>query len=247
MRRPPSRAGSTTAYPIARGPGPPVSHEPPPTPRGKDPGARSNPVRILGGFFADLPPSGVIFYDRHMERPFPKPLMPVVNESWQKGYEIWADSLPKQRTLIITDLSFTAYRNDNIGVGQPIAVPPGALSDSLGFQFTIGERWEIDIKNNLQGAGAGNVAAAGGNSGIGLQEFSVNGRMDPTGSSFSRRYGRQGKFALFCRGSQRMVAKFVAFQLPPVEIVKVTFDINGWEVPSNLLDHVMQTGEWGLR
>ncbi|HEY5658190.1 MAG TPA: hypothetical protein VIY27_10420 [Myxococcota bacterium] len=203
-------------------------------------------MRIMQGFFAGLPPPGVEFFDRTFERPFPKPLQPIINKSWQKTYGIWKHDLPNQQALVIRDLEWIPYRNSTIGVNEPIPVASGVLSDSLGFQFLIGSRWEVNIKNNLQGVGSPNVAASSGNSGFSLQESSVPSGMDPTGGSFSRRYGAQGGFVLYARGGQRLESKFFAIKPPPVELLKIQFRISGWSVPSTLLDNLFEAGEWGL-
>ena len=208
---------------------------------------RSTPVRIMQGFFANLPPAGVQFFDRTFEQPFPNPLQPLAGSSWQKSYPLWRYKIPPQRALVIRNMQWTPYRNDNIGVGQPIAIPPGSVATSLGFQLLIGGRWKLDINNNLQGAGSPNLTVAGGgNVGIAFQEASVPSGMDPDGGSFSDRYGNQGGFVLYARPGELLESKFFAFAIPPVQILKVQFRINGWVVPSLLLDTLFETGQWGL-
>lgn len=247
MRRPPqqSRAGSVPGSPIGRPAGPPVSGQP----KGAPKKGRSTPVRIMQGFFAGLPPPGVMFFDRTFERPFPKPLQILQDSSWQAGYDIWSYDLPAQRTLIIRDLSWTAFRNDNIGVGTSTPVAPGALAESLGFQFLIGDRWTLDIKNNNQGAGSPIVQQGLqflGNGGVSVRETSVNGRTDPTGAPFSGRYGTASSFAMYAQGGQKLTSRFYAFRQPPVEVTKVQFNLNGWLVPKALWTNMLESGEWGL-
>lgn len=206
----------------------------------------STPVHITSGFFQSLPPQGVQFVDVSFERRFPKPLQPIVGQSWQKSYPIWKHKLPPQHGLVIRDLEWTAFRNDNIGVGGPKKVEPGVLSESVGYQFLIGSRWKLNLNNNLQGAGSPFVATAGGNVGIGLQESSVPSGMDPTGASFSRRFGAQGGFVLYARPQEILESRFFAFASPPVDVLKISFRLNGWQVPSVLLDHLLSRGQWGL-
>jgi hypothetical protein len=200
----------------------------------------------MQGFFAGLPPTGVQFFDRNFVRAFPKPLQVVATDSWQKGYDIWRKTLTDQTVLVIRDLSWTAFRNNNIGVGIPEPIDPGTLGGSLGFQLLIGDRWQLDIKNNRQGAGSATVNALGGNSGISNFDSNVNGRMDPTGAPFSARYGTASSFALYAQGGEELVSKFYAFAKPPIEVVAVQFNLNGWAVPKALWTHMLETGQWGI-
>jgi hypothetical protein len=249
MRRPGRARAGTGAAPgyEVRAPLPPPRLEDGPAAQAapRAPGG-SAPVRIMGGFFANLPPRGVQFFDRTYDAAFPKPLVVVVGRSWQKGHLIWQEKVPANQVIVIRDLAWTAYRNNNIGVGEPTPIAPGSLSDSLGFQLSIGNRWTVDIKNNLQGAGSPTVTGSGGNLGIGQQEFSVPSAFDPLGSSFAARFGAQGGFAIYGRPGMLLESKFFAFNVPPVEVLKVQFRINAWLVPSQLFDHLERTGQWGL-
>lgn len=240
MRRPrQARGGATQPTPL----GVPV----PGSASGKPRPKRAHPVRIAeGGFFADLPPPGVQFFDRVYERAFPKPLQTIAGGSFQKGYDLWSKREDEQRVLIIRDIAFTAFRNDTIGVGRPIPVAPGVLSDSIGWQFTIGERWQIDIKNNQQGVGSPLQQQLGGGKGLGSTETNIAGRFDPLGGSFARRYGANGKFTLYAQPNERLNAKFFVMVPPPVELLKMQFRINGFSIPQALWIAALQTGAWGL-
>ncbi len=200
----------------------------------------------MQGFFAGLPPPGVQFFDRTFTRLFPRPLQVVATESWQKGYLIWQKKLDPQRVLVIRDLSWTAFRNNNIGVGTPQPIAPGSLSASIGYQFLIGDRWQLDIKNNRQGAGSPTVNAIAGNTGISNFDTSINGRFDPSGAPFSGRYGTASSFAMYAQGGQELTSKFYVFDRPPVEVLSIQFNLNGWVVPKALWTHMLETGQWGI-
>jgi len=190
------------------------------------------------GFLDNLPPQSGTFFDRTYEQFFPKPLQTVIGGSFQKGYLLFRAAVRPNMGILVRDFSFQVFQASGIGQAMSVPVEPGNLSQFMGFEFTIGGRWSIDMSNNNQGAGSPLINTTG-QKGITNFDVSVLSRFDPIGSSAARRYGYHGQFAVYGWPGQEMLAKYWVFRQPPVEVQRVRFRINGWTMNDEVMRRII--------
>lgn len=181
------------------------------------------PVRVTGGFFENLPPSALIFFNRTFVSRVPSPLqMGAAASPFPRQLQIVAFQVPARQVLVVKDVVFTGFQRSGI---DPQDVAPVADKRLLGFvtySFRISNSSPLDFATNVGGA-----ATPGGQSEFapiaGVNTFPTNAF--PFGGSIKN---INPLFAAYARPAQNVVLSYTLLQPPRIDVRQFSAELSGY-------------------
>jgi hypothetical protein len=184
-------------------------------------------VRVTQGFFAQLPPNAVAFFDRQYISDFPRPIQVGPGNAYPRNVPILDLTVPEGSVIVIRDGVFGAYQQNGLDVNDTVPVDNKRLLSYVAFAFDINGRGMTDFQNNIYGTGGllareAVITVQGGLS----SAAQVPSTVKPYGGSIVS--GPPGAFALYAMPQQRIRASAWVVRPPPFEVRRFSFDISGF-------------------
>lgn len=197
-----------------------------PLPQGS-PGASVQTVRMTQGFFAQLPPGSLAFYDRQYISDYPRPIQVGAGNAYPRQVPILDLTVPEGSVIIIRDGVFGAFQQNGLGIEDTVPVDHKRLLTFVAFAFDINNKAQADSQNNLYGTGGllAKQAVQQGNNVL-SSAAQVPSTVKPYGGSII--IGPAGSFALYAMPQQRIRASAWIVRPPPFEIRRFAFDMSGF-------------------
>lgn len=184
-------------------------------------------VRVSQGFFAQLPPNAVAFFDRQYISDFPRPIQVGVGNAYPRRVSILDLTVPEGSVIVIRDGVFGAYQQNGLDVNDTVPVDNKRLLSYVAFAFDINGRSQRDYQSNVYGIGGLLAAEAAVTANAALSAAAqVPSTAKPYGGSIIS--GPPGAFALYAMPQQVLRASAWIVRPPPFEVRRFSFDISGF-------------------
>lgn len=210
-------------------------------------GASKNvqPVRIVDGFSATLPPRSRTFFQRIYFAPMPRPIVKAPGNSFPFPVPICRIKAPERQVVVIRAAFVGVYASTGISPEDIAVVPPARVVSYFGFSFKIGQRGLTDFNTNSvqslggpasvlvssSGQGADDLASAGLSPGAG-QVYPFSGRLTPP---------EDENFAAYARpGDEISITAFV-LRPPQYDARLFSAQISGWLSGESELDKIIDS------
>lgn len=193
----------------------------------KGPAPAIQAVRLSQGFFSQLPPNALAFYDRHYISDFPRPIQVGPGNAYPRQVPILDLTVPAGEVIVVRNGVFNAYQQNGLGIEDTVPVDHRRLLTFVAFSFDVNGRAQADIQNNIYGVGGllGKQAVA-----LGQGALSAGAQVPSTALPYggSMAVGPVDSFALYAMPQQRIRATAWVVRPPPFEIRRFSFDMSGW-------------------
>lgn len=180
-------------------------------------------VRVTDGFFQQLPPSTLMFFDRTFVARVPKPLQAGAAASpYPRQLTIVAFQVPARQVLVVRDVVFTGFTQGGIDPQDVTPVDSKRLVNFVTYAFRVADRAPTDFNTNVGGALSTSnqtefVAIAGAGT--------MPQNQSPFGGSIKDKYTN---FATYARPSQNVVLAYTLLQPPKINVVQFSAELSGY-------------------
>lgn len=197
-----------------------------PLPQG-NPQVGATPVRVTQGFFAQLPPNAIAFFDRQYISDFPRPIQVAPGIAYPRNVSILDLTVPEGSVIVIRNGVFGAMQQNGLDVNDTVPVDNKRLLSYVAFAFDISGRGvQTDYQSNAYGLGGSLARGDGFGQGALLSAGQVPSTAKPYGGSIVS--GTPDSYAIYAMPQQRIRATAWIVRPAPFEIRRLTFDLTGF-------------------
>lgn len=206
---------------------------PSPLPQGET-GRPVSSTQIVNAFWQFLPSKSTTFYSRVYFREYPRPLFIGLAQPYPATIPVAAITVPKNQSLIIKEIEFTAFQST--GVGSISAIPAADVASYLAFSTKIGNRSPFDFQTNTAIRNAP-VNYQNANSTI---LFTTPLPSQSTSSPFSGPQQPVGEnFASYAVAGETIELVAYVLREPPFDVSMISAKIAGYNLNQNLLQSIL--------
>lgn len=197
-------------------------------------GGKTTSVRVVGGFFEQLPPSVLIFFNRTFVSRVPSPLqLGATTSPFPRQLRIVSFQVPVQQVLVVKDVVFTGFQRSGIDPQDVAPVADKRLVNFVTYTFLVSDRSPFDFATNVGGAATPGaqtefVPIAGVNT-LPTNAFPYGGSIKNVNPNF----------ATYARPGQQIILAYTLLQPPRIDIRQFSAELSGYIVEEKNFDLLM--------
>lgn len=201
-------------------------------------GGGATPVRLVGGFFSQLPTKSRLFFQRAFFASYPRPIQVAGTPPFPRAVPIARIQVPGDQVIVFRDVRFQAYMHSGGDVEDIVQVPESRVATYIGYQFSLGNQGLTDFGTNLPTSGVPVVLTP--TQGGATAPISGQGKTYPFSGSITPRVPGE-QFAAYGRPGDLVQAEAVVLRPPNFDTRLFSVEMDGWIVNSMEMDKILDS------